>query len=276
MRAGGCPGSPRGPHRPREQRGRGAEGAAAPRAQAGQRSPLQTRSRDPRHSIRPGTGPWVQDVTRDRVLGNPRVPKGARHRRHRSPSPRSRGADISEHLAPVKLDDLSEAVGQGRGKGPSVEIKKEDTGEGSEGEGLSRRRALLPPRCPCPPVALRHTGSPGRGGGSGRGRSPHRGPGSPLPGWKRGREPAQPAEPGWGPGLAFGVAEVAPWPCPAPRDPGAAERSGEQIGMPGTRPGPGPSISPLAFEPSTHKSGGAGEGQRHAQITQMNLPNKYI
>lgn len=162
MRAGGCLGSLRGPHRHREQRGRGAEGAAAPRVQAGRRSPqhgaaaLQTRSRDPKHRIWPGTGPWVQDVTRDRVLGNPRVPKGARHRRHRSASPRSRGADISLHLALIKLDDLAEALGQGRGKGPRFKLKRKTQGRALKGrvcpaDGLCSHRGARAHRRLCAP-----------------------------------------------------------------------------------------------------------------------------
>lgn len=39
---------------------------------------------------------------------------------------------------------------------------------------------------------------------------------------------------------------------------------------------PGPIHLPLASEPSDHKSGGLGRGEQHVQITQMDLPNKYI
>lgn len=271
MRAGGCPGSPRGPHRPREQRGRGAEGAAAPRAQAGRRSPLQTRSRDPRHSIRPGTGPWVQDVTRDRVLGNPRVPKGARHRRHRSPSPRSRGADISEHLAPVKLDDLSEAVGQGRGKGPRLKLKRKTQGRALKGrvcpaDGLCSHRGARAHRWLCATQeaqgeagardgAVHPTGvlvPPCQAGnGAGNRHSPLNRAGG--QGWRLGW-------PRWprGPAQHLGTREQPS----AAGSRSACQAHGPALGHP----------SPL----SPSSPGGAGEGQRHAQITQMNLPNKYI
>lgn len=51
--------------------------------------------------------------------------------------------------------------------------------------------------------------------------------------------------------------------------------------MPGTRsraplPAPGLIHLPLASEPSNHKSGGLGRGEQLAQITQMDLPNKYM
>lgn len=172
MRAGGCPGSPRGPHRHREQRGRAAESALAPRTQAGRRSPhhgaaaLQTRSRGPRHQAQ-GTRPWVQDVTQHTVLCDPLVPEGARHRQHRSPSPRSRRADISKHLALIKLDDLSEAVGQAGGKGHQFKLKRK-----------VQRRALKGMVCPAHGLCS-HRGA--RAQGEAGGCSPHGGPASPWP-----------------------------------------------------------------------------------------------
>lgn len=39
---------------------------------------------------------------------------------------------------------------------------------------------------------------------------------------------------------------------------------------------PGPIHLPLTSEPSDHKSGRLGRGEQQAQITQMDLPNKYI
>lgn len=114
-----------------------------------------------------GTRPWAQDVTQHTVLCDPLVPEGARHRQHRSPSPRSRRADISKHLALIKLDDLSEAVGQAGGKGHQFKLKRK-----------VQRRALKGMVCPADGLCS-HRGA--RTQGEAGGCLPHGGPASPWP-----------------------------------------------------------------------------------------------